>query len=166
MSEILQTLRKKNDTSVEVYPNIKSDNIPADAITTAKILDGAVTEDKIGTGSVTSSKIGDGSILITKIGFHLYEHIYNCYCSSPANNFIIRFVSTHAPFGNSAEIFQYLYDTYGVGSPVAISKNGQLSDIFGYVSDNENLEFKDSGDETYNCSQSNTVCNDCSHMIF
>lgn len=47
MSEILQTLRKKNDTSVEVYPNIKSDNIPADAITTAKILDGAVTEDKL-----------------------------------------------------------------------------------------------------------------------
>lgn len=47
MSEILQTLRKKNDTSVEVYPNIKSDNIPADAITTAKILNGAVTYDKL-----------------------------------------------------------------------------------------------------------------------
>ena len=156
MSEILQTLRKKNDTLVEVYPNIKSDNIPANAITTAKINDGAVT----------SSKIGDGSILINKIGFHLYEHIYNCYCSSPANNFIIRFISTHAPFQTSAEIFQYLYDTYGDGSPVAISKNGQLSDIFGYVNGNENIEFTDSGDETYNCSQSNTVCNDCSHMIF
>ena len=63
MSEILQTLRKKNDTLVEVYPNIKSDNIPANAITTAKINDGAVT----------SSKIGDGSILINKIGFHLWK---------------------------------------------------------------------------------------------
>ena len=47
MSEILQTLRKKNDTSVEVYPNIKSANIPDGAVTTAKINDGAVTLDKV-----------------------------------------------------------------------------------------------------------------------
>lgn len=67
MSEILQTLRKKNDTSVEVYPNIKSDNIPANAVTTAKILDGAVTTAKIGDGSVTTAKIGDGAVTLDKV---------------------------------------------------------------------------------------------------
>ncbi len=67
MSEILQTLRKKNDTSVEVYPNIKSDNIPSGAVTEAKINDGAVTENKIGSGAVTSSKIGDGAVTLDKV---------------------------------------------------------------------------------------------------
>lgn len=77
MSEILQTLRKKNDTSVEVYPNIKSDNIPADAITTAKILDGAVTENKINTGAVTSSKIGDGAVTLDKVEDNIKDAVNN-----------------------------------------------------------------------------------------
>ena len=47
MSEIITTLHKKDDTTVDVYPNIKGDNIPSGAITTAKINDGAVTYDKL-----------------------------------------------------------------------------------------------------------------------
>lgn len=75
MSEIIQTLRKKNDTSVEVYPNIKSDNIPAGAIitdkisntavTTEKIYDGAVTSDKLDTASVTTAKLDTGAVTTT-----------------------------------------------------------------------------------------------------
>lgn len=67
MSEIIQTLRKKNDASVEIYPNIKADNIPANAVTTAKINDGAVTTAKINDGSVTTAKINDGAITTAKI---------------------------------------------------------------------------------------------------
>lgn len=47
MSEIITTLHKKDDSTVNVYPNIKADNIPSGAITTAKIANGAVTEDKL-----------------------------------------------------------------------------------------------------------------------
>lgn len=73
MSEILQTLRKKNDTSVEVYPNIKRDNIPSDAITTAKILDGAVTTAKINDGSVTTAKLDD----TLKTTVNTFNNIYD-----------------------------------------------------------------------------------------
>lgn len=47
MSEIITTLHKKDDSTVDVYPNIKADNIPSGAITENKIADGAVTEDKL-----------------------------------------------------------------------------------------------------------------------
>lgn len=98
MSEIITTLHKKNDATVEVYPNIKAANIPAgsidntklasnavatsniqdvsittakinaDAITTAKINDAAVTTGKLADSSVTTSKIGDGAVTSSKIG--------------------------------------------------------------------------------------------------
>ena len=72
MSEIIQTLRKKNDATVEIYPNIKAENIPNGAVstsklsntavTTEKILDGAVTSDKLDTASVTTDKIDTGAV--------------------------------------------------------------------------------------------------------
>ena len=47
MSKVYETLKKKNDTSVEVFPNIERTNIPDGAINTAKIEDRAVTYNKL-----------------------------------------------------------------------------------------------------------------------
>ena len=47
MSKVYETLKKKNDTSVEVYPNIERTNIPDGAINTAKVEDRAVTYNKL-----------------------------------------------------------------------------------------------------------------------
>lgn len=47
MSKVYETLKKKNDTTVEVYPNIERTNIPDGAINTAKIEDKAVTFNKL-----------------------------------------------------------------------------------------------------------------------
>ena len=104
MSKVYETLKKKNDTSVEVYPNIERQNIPNGAvnsakiedgsittqklndgstttskiadnsITSAKIYDGAVTSAKINDGAVTTAKISDGAVTSAKLSFHLYEH--------------------------------------------------------------------------------------------
>ena len=73
-----QTLREKDNPSNNVYPNIKTQNIPDegvttpkiddDAITTAKIADGAITTAKIVDGAVTTAKISDGSITNAKLG--------------------------------------------------------------------------------------------------
>lgn len=98
MSELIKTLHKKGDASVEIYPNIKAENIPASAINTSKLEDGAVTEskiydasvsrnklaykcvnsdklddasvttDKLNDSSVTTAKINDGAITTTKLG--------------------------------------------------------------------------------------------------
>lgn len=82
MSEVITTLHKKGDNTVDVYPNIKSDNIPNDAVTEDKILNGSVTtnkiaddsitEDKILDGAVTTDKIADSSVTFNKLGFNLY----------------------------------------------------------------------------------------------
>ena len=77
MSKVYETLKKKNDTTVEVYPNIERTNIPDGAIntvkiednsiTTNKIVDSAVTTAKINNGAVTESKLADGSVNTDKI---------------------------------------------------------------------------------------------------
>ena len=67
MAEIITTLHKKGDASVDVYPNIKSDNIPNGAITNAKIADNAISTAKLQDTSVTTAKIADGAIGFTKI---------------------------------------------------------------------------------------------------
>ena len=67
MSKVYETLKKKDDPTVEVYPNIESDNIPTGAITTSKIPTGAITTDKIADGNVNTSKIADNSITTPKI---------------------------------------------------------------------------------------------------
>lgn len=82
-----QTLREKDNPSNNVFPNIRAQNIPSgavtsakigtgevyatnlhdDAVTTPKIADGAVTSLKITDGNVTSSKIADGAVTRSKI---------------------------------------------------------------------------------------------------
>ena len=47
MSKVYETLKKKNDTTVEVYPNIERPNIPDGAINTAKVEDKAITYNKL-----------------------------------------------------------------------------------------------------------------------
>ena len=84
MSEIITTLHEKGNPSNEVYPNIKGDNIPSNAITTSKVNDNAITNEKINDGAISTSKIQDGAITNnkiplntisnTKLNFHLYEH--------------------------------------------------------------------------------------------
>lgn len=67
MAEIITTLHKKGDASVDVYPNIKSDNIPNGAITNAKIADNAISTAKLQDTSVTTAKIADGAVTFNKI---------------------------------------------------------------------------------------------------
>lgn len=67
MSEIITTLHKKGDSTVDVYPNIKASNIPNNAITASKINSGAVTNPKLADSSVGESKIIDGSVTSAKI---------------------------------------------------------------------------------------------------
>lgn len=47
MSKVYETLKKKNDTSVEVYPNIERQNIPNGAVNTDKIDDRAINYNKL-----------------------------------------------------------------------------------------------------------------------
>lgn len=78
MSDLIKTLHKKGDTSVNIYPNIKSDNIPAGAITFDKLGNYAVTSDKIAlqgvangnirNNAVTTDKISDLAVTSAKIG--------------------------------------------------------------------------------------------------
>lgn len=77
MSKIHTTLHKKGDSSVEIYPNIESENIPdlaittnkisGESVTTAKISDLAVTTSKIASNSVTSGKLATSSVTNGKI---------------------------------------------------------------------------------------------------
>lgn len=67
MAEILQDLKLQSDPATIVRPNIVSDNIPADAVNTAKIEDGAVTTDKLDDGAVTTAKLDDGAVTTAKI---------------------------------------------------------------------------------------------------
>lgn len=62
MSKVYETLKKKNDTSVEVYPNIERTNIPDGAINTDKIEDGSITTGKIVDGSITDGKLASNSV--------------------------------------------------------------------------------------------------------
>lgn len=57
MSKVYETLKKKNDPSVEVYPNIEAQNIPSNAVDTSKINDGAITTNKISDEAVTYNKL-------------------------------------------------------------------------------------------------------------
>lgn len=77
MSKIHTTLHKKGDSSVEIYPNIETENIPdlaittnkisGESVTTAKIQDGAITTAKLSSNSVTSGKLATSSVTNGKI---------------------------------------------------------------------------------------------------
>ena len=100
MSELIKTLHKKGDASVEIYPNIKAENIPASAINTSKLEDGAVTESKIADGSVTTAKITNNAITTNKLTNELYQLMmsyaftYLIYVGDNNDNFFGFFATT------------------------------------------------------------------------
>ena len=77
MSDLIKTLNKKGDSTTKIYPNIKSENIPnnavdsdklaSNAVTIAKIADDAVTTSKIASSAVTTAKIADDAVTGNKI---------------------------------------------------------------------------------------------------
>ena len=67
MSDLIKTLHKKGDNTVNVYPNIKSENIPDDAITTSKITNNAITTSKISDLSISTNKLQNGAVTTAKI---------------------------------------------------------------------------------------------------
>lgn len=87
MSDIITTLHKKGDNTINVYPNIKNENIPsasitgdklangsvgtnqllANAVTSAKIASNAVTNGKLANGAVGNTKIEDGAVTTAKL---------------------------------------------------------------------------------------------------
>ena len=67
MSELIKTLHKKGDANIEIYPNIKAENIPSGAITFDKLGNYAVTSDKIANSGVTNIKIDNGAVTSEKI---------------------------------------------------------------------------------------------------
>lgn len=62
MSDVITNLHPKDDNTINLRPNIVSDNIPSNAVTTDKINDAAVTTAKIADAAVDNTKIADGSV--------------------------------------------------------------------------------------------------------
>lgn len=67
MIEIITTLHPKDSPTDSLYPNIKSDNIPNGAVTSAKIGSNAVTSAKIVNSAISTLKINDGAVTEPKI---------------------------------------------------------------------------------------------------
>ena len=115
MTKVYETLKKKNDTTVEVYPNIERTNIPDGAINTAKVEDASITTNKIVDNAVTTAKINDGAVTPQKMAYHLYEHNIICASTNTINDssIIVAFkilTTIASPFNNAFEVASLLYD--------------------------------------------------------
>ena len=125
MSDIITTLHEKGNPSNQVYPNIKGDNIPNNAITTSKVNDNAITNEKINDGAISTAKIQDGAITDnkiplntisnTKLNFHLYEHniiVADDNDINDASEILIFKVLTNdnTPFNDTSVIASLLYE--------------------------------------------------------
>lgn len=66
MADIETTLKTRTNQD-NVFPNIRSNNIPSGAVTTLKIADDAVTNAKIANGAISNGKLADSSITTSKI---------------------------------------------------------------------------------------------------
>lgn len=62
MSDVITNLHPKDDNTINLRPNIVSDNIPSNAVTTDKINDAAVTRDKIADEAITYRKIAPNTV--------------------------------------------------------------------------------------------------------
>ena len=67
MSDTITTLKKKGDSSINIYPNIKRDNIPNGGVSTSKIEDLAITTAKINDLAITTAKIQNQAVETSKI---------------------------------------------------------------------------------------------------
>ena len=67
MSDIITTLNKKGDRTVNVYPNILQANIPANAIDSSRLASNSVTTGKLASNSVTTGKIDNKAVTTAKL---------------------------------------------------------------------------------------------------
>lgn len=67
MSDIITTLNKKGDRTVNVYPNIQQANIPANAVDSSKLASNSVTTGKLASNSVTTGKIDNKAVTTAKL---------------------------------------------------------------------------------------------------
>ena len=78
MADTITTLHPENNTDENLYPNIKAENIPDNAITTSKIANGSINASKMGynsingtthiiNGSITNEKMDINSISTTNL---------------------------------------------------------------------------------------------------
>lgn len=67
MADIITTLHKKGENTVNVYPNIKSENIPSASITQDKIANGSVGSNQLENSSVSTAKIASSAVSSAKI---------------------------------------------------------------------------------------------------
>lgn len=165
MSEIITTLHEKGNPEKAVYPNIKGDNIPSNAITTSKVNDNAITNEKINDGAISTSKIQDGAITgnkipnntipNTKLNFHLYQHNI-CYSNQTpfgdSEEMVVFNILTNdpTPFNDTSEIASLLYER-GFDSDKPLMATGRYSDdSFEVVT---NVDFGQQSDTTDYCEQ-------------
>lgn len=142
MSEIITTLHEKGNPSNEIYPNIKGENIPDNAITTLKVSDNAITNEKINDGAISTSKIQNGAITgnkipngtisNTKLNFHLYEHniiVANNNDVREASEILIFKVlsNDNTPLNDTASIAVLLYER-GFDFDKPLMATGRYSD--------------------------------------
>ena len=67
MADIITTLHKKGENTVNVYPNIKIENIPTPSITQDKIANGSVGSNQLENSSVSTAKIASSAVSSAKI---------------------------------------------------------------------------------------------------
>ena len=67
MSDIITTLNKKGDRTVNVYPNILGANIPANAVDSSRLASNSVTTGKLASNSVTTGKIDNKAVTTAKL---------------------------------------------------------------------------------------------------
>ncbi len=77
MAEVITTLHPENDETIDLYPNIKKENIPANAIDASKIANEAITENKL--DPALQAKLNDEVCILTLSGTSglLSESNYN-----------------------------------------------------------------------------------------
>ena len=134
MSDIITTLHKKGDNTVNVYPNIKNENIPsasitqdklangavgtnqlvANAVTSAKIASNAVTASKIASGAVTNTKIEDGAVTTEKLANSAVDNNKLSADSVSSSNIRNGAVSRDKLSSELKAIFNKINRTYGL----------------------------------------------------
>lgn len=134
MSDIITTLHKKGDNTINVYPNIKNENIPsasitgdklangsvgtnqlvANAVASAKISSSAVTASKIATGAVTNTKIEDGAVTTDKLANGAVDNSKLASNAVSTSNIVDGAVTDNKLSNDIKALFDNINRTYGL----------------------------------------------------
>lgn len=139
MSQVVTTLTKKGDSSVEIYPNIKADNIPSASIDASKLASNSVTTAKIADEAITEYKIAEDAIH----GFHILNGAVG---TSKIENEAV----THEKLDGKRYINQYEYDLSDADFSAYDVDGGLLNIEFNYNSNIQTSTFWDDIDEDLN----------------